>query len=55
MQSDQANFDRYANLVKSGGVTRADSDNMLFQLSANQRAVMALALGGRGRSRGSRS
>jgi membrane fusion protein (multidrug efflux system) len=44
VQSDQANFDRYANLVKSGGVTRADYDNMRFQLSANQRAVMALKM-----------
>ncbi len=42
VQSDQANFERYANLVKSGGVTRADYDNMRFQLAANQRAVMAL-------------
>src|SRR5262245_47374222 len=44
VQSDQANFDRYASLVKSGGVTRADYDNMRFQLSANQRAVSALAM-----------
>ena len=44
VQSDQANFDRYANLVKSGGVTRADYDNMRFQLAANQRAVMALKM-----------
>jgi membrane fusion protein (multidrug efflux system) len=42
VQSDQANFERYANLVKSGGVTRADYDNMRFQLSANQRAAGAL-------------
>ena len=42
VQSDQANFERYANLVKSGGVTRADYDNMRFQLAANQRAVSAL-------------
>ena len=42
VQSDQANFDRFANLVKSGGVTRADYDNMRFQLAANQQAVMAL-------------
>jgi membrane fusion protein (multidrug efflux system) len=42
VQSDQANFDRYANLVKSGGVTRADYDNMRFQLAANQQAVTAL-------------
>jgi membrane fusion protein (multidrug efflux system) len=42
VQSDQANFERYSNLVKSGGVTRADYDNMRFQLAANQRAVLAL-------------
>src|SRR6478752_2898319 len=42
VQSDQANFERYANLVKSGGVTRADYDNMRFQLAANQQAVTAL-------------
>jgi membrane fusion protein (multidrug efflux system) len=42
VQADQANFDRYANLVKSGGVTRADYDNMRFQLAANQQAVTAL-------------
>ncbi|HLY89809.1 MAG TPA: biotin/lipoyl-binding protein, partial [Acetobacteraceae bacterium] len=27
VQADQANFERYSNLVKSGGVTRADYDN----------------------------
>jgi membrane fusion protein, multidrug efflux system len=42
VQADQANFDRYANLVKSGGVTRADYDNARFQLAANQQAVVAL-------------
>ncbi|HET7879433.1 MAG TPA: HlyD family secretion protein [Acetobacteraceae bacterium] len=42
VQSDQANFERYSNLVKSGGVTKADYDNMRFQLSANQQAVTAL-------------
>jgi len=42
VQSDQANHERYANLVKSGGVTRADYDNMRFQLAANQQAVTAL-------------
>jgi membrane fusion protein (multidrug efflux system) len=44
VQSDQANFERYSNLVKSGGVTRADYDNMRFQLAANQRAVTALKM-----------
>jgi len=42
VQSDQASFDRYANLVKSGGVTRADYDNARFQLAANQQSVIAL-------------
>ncbi len=42
VQSDQANFDRFANLVKSGGVTRVEYDNMRFQLAANQQAVTAL-------------
>jgi len=42
VQSDQANFDRYANLVKSGGVTKVEYDNMRYQLAANQQAVHAL-------------
>ena len=42
VQADQASFDRFANLVKSGGVTRADYDNARFQLAANQQAVIAL-------------
>jgi membrane fusion protein (multidrug efflux system) len=44
VQADQASFDRYANLVKSGGVTRADYDNARFQLAANQQAVSALKI-----------
>ena len=44
VQSDQANFDRYSNLVKSGGVTRADYDNARFQLAADQQAVTALKM-----------
>jgi len=42
VQADQANFDRLSNLVKSGAVTRADFDNMRYQLAANQQAVVAL-------------
>ncbi len=42
VQADQANFDRYSNLVKSGGVTRADYDNARYALSADQNAVAAL-------------
>lgn len=42
VDADQANFDRFASLVKSGGVTRAEYDNARFQLAANKRAVEAL-------------
>ena len=42
VQSDQADFDRMANLVKSGGVTRAEYDNSRFKLAADQQTVMAL-------------
>jgi membrane fusion protein, multidrug efflux system len=42
VQADQANFDRYSNLVKSGGVTRADYDNARYALIADQNAVAAL-------------
>ncbi len=40
--ADQANFDRYAGLIKGGGVTRADYDNARFQLMADKQAVEAL-------------
>ncbi len=40
--ADQANFNRFAALVKSGGVTRAEYDNARFQLAANQQSVAAL-------------
>jgi membrane fusion protein (multidrug efflux system) len=39
---DQANYDRMANLVKMGGVTRAEYDNARYQLAANQQALAAL-------------
>jgi membrane fusion protein (multidrug efflux system) len=42
VDADQANFDRYSNLVKGGGVTRADYDNARFQLAANRQALEAL-------------
>jgi membrane fusion protein (multidrug efflux system) len=42
LQSDQANFDRFAGLIKSGGVTRADYDNARFRLMADREAVEAL-------------
>ncbi len=40
--ADQANFERFAALVKSGGVTRAEYDNARFQLAANQQSAEAL-------------
>ena len=36
VQADQANFDRYATLVKGGGVTRAEYDNARYALAADQ-------------------
>jgi len=42
VDSDQANFDRFANLVKSGGVTRAEYDNAKYQLAADREALDAL-------------
>jgi membrane fusion protein (multidrug efflux system) len=39
---DQANFDRFANLVKTGGVTRAEYDDAHFRLVADQAAVESL-------------
>ncbi|MCW3473540.1 HlyD family secretion protein [Limobrevibacterium gyesilva] len=42
VQADQANFDRFANLVKGGGVTRAEYDDARFRLAANQAAVESL-------------
>jgi membrane fusion protein, multidrug efflux system len=42
VQSDQANYDRMASLVKSGGVTRAEYDNAKFLLAADKQALDAL-------------
>jgi membrane fusion protein, multidrug efflux system len=42
VESDQANYDRFAALVKSGGVTKAEFDNARFQLAADQQSVAAL-------------
>ena len=39
VQADQAEFDRFANLVKSGGITRSDYDNARFKLAADQQSV----------------
>ncbi len=40
--ADQANYDRFANLVKSGGVTRADYDNARFLVMADKQSIEAL-------------
>ncbi len=42
LESDQASYERYAGLIKSGGVTRADYDNARFLLMADKQAVEAL-------------
>ncbi len=42
VESDQARLDRFATLVKNGGVTRLDYDDARFKLMADQREVDAL-------------
>jgi membrane fusion protein (multidrug efflux system) len=42
---DQVNTDRFAGLVQSGGVTRAEYDNARFQLATDKQAVAMLKLG----------
>ena len=42
LESDQASHDRFAGLIKSGGVTRAEYDNARFQVMADKQAVEAL-------------
>jgi membrane fusion protein (multidrug efflux system) len=42
---DQVNNDRYAGLVQSGGVTRAEYDNARFQLATDKQSVEALKVG----------
>jgi len=42
VESDQANFDRFANLVRSGGVTRAEYDNAKYQLASDRQGLDAL-------------
>jgi membrane fusion protein (multidrug efflux system) len=39
---DQANLGRYANLVKAGGVTRAEYDDARFKLASDQQALESL-------------
>jgi membrane fusion protein (multidrug efflux system) len=40
--SDQASFDRYANLVRGGSVTRAEFDDSRFKLAADQQQLQML-------------
>ena len=42
LQADQASFERYANLVKGGGVTRADYDDARFKLASNKAMLESL-------------
>jgi membrane fusion protein (multidrug efflux system) len=42
LEAEQASFERYSNLVKSGGVTRADYDNARFLVLADQQKLEAL-------------
>ena len=42
VQSDQASYDRYANLVKGGAVTRAEYDDSRFRLAADRSVVESL-------------
>ena len=42
VQADQASYDRYANLVHGGGVTRAEYDDARFKLAADTATVDSL-------------
>ena len=42
VDSDQANYDRFAALVRNGGVTRVEYDNARFLLAADKQAVESL-------------
>ena len=42
VEADQASFDRYAGLVKGGGVTRAEYDDARFKLAADKAALESL-------------
>ena len=44
VEADQANADRFAALVKSGGVTKAEYDDARFKLAADQQSVSALRI-----------
>ena len=42
VENDQANYGRYAGLVKSGAVTRAEYDSARFKLASDEQALAAL-------------
>jgi len=42
VQADQATYDRFANLVKSGGVTRSEYDDARFKLASDQAGLESL-------------
>lgn len=42
LESDQASFDRFANLVKGGGVTRAEYDDARFKLAGDKASLESL-------------
>lgn len=42
VQADMAAYERYSNLVRGGGVTRADFDDARFRLAANKAVVASL-------------
>jgi membrane fusion protein (multidrug efflux system) len=42
VQADQASYERYANLVKGGSVTRAEYDDARFRLAADKAGVESL-------------
>jgi membrane fusion protein (multidrug efflux system) len=42
VQADQASYERYANLVRGGSVTRADFDDARYKLAADQQMVESL-------------
>jgi membrane fusion protein, multidrug efflux system len=42
MQSDQASFDRFASLIKGGGVTRSEYDDSRFKLAGDKASLESL-------------
>ncbi len=42
VQADEASYERFANLVKGGGVTRAETDDARFKLAADKASLESL-------------